>query len=223
MPRLGTYEHLSTKEQVLSAAKALDDPWRRAGVIYDWMLRVGRFERTAEPCVCFECAEQAFVRRRSGHCVLLAHAFVKLCERVGVRARPVRGATFTYARPGGGFGYSGFREPVLGHTWAEVEVPGVGWLPVELAPLVVQGASPHNCIDPGLREVLARDAAHYREAYFGGLDNQHITYSAGVLAVPYAVARVDARAEGERWVPIDQDRQRHRLEITAVGCPPEPG
>ncbi len=63
----------------------------------------------------------------SGNCRTLALAFIKKSREMGINAREVIG----YARLQRGAMTSG---PLAGarHSWAEFEVPGLGWVPVDL-------------------------------------------------------------------------------------------
>ena len=128
------------------------DPVTKAWLIYDWMVTHGRFEKSWNPCLCLPCCARDFARDRVGHCIVLAHAFIAYCERVGVRARPVRGSMFTHARDDAGrrFGIAALGEPVIGHTWAEFEAPGLGWLPVEFHAIVFKSTPHRNGRDEAL-------------------------------------------------------------------------
>ena len=53
-----------------------------------------------------------------GVCQDFAHVFVALCRLHGVAARYVSGWMFEADRDG----------PVESHAWAEVNIPGVGWV-----------------------------------------------------------------------------------------------
>jgi transglutaminase-like putative cysteine protease len=204
----------ATAAHAIATASALSDSYSRAFVLYDWMMRVGRYEKRRVPCRCGPCAAREFDQARAGHCITLAHAFVHYCGMVGGRARPVRGAMFTYLRDGreGVYGSVVPGEPVIGHTWAEFEVEGVGWLPVEFDPLVIKAATRRNCPDDELRASLARDYAFYRHVYFGGLDNQHLTFSESVLAIPPIVAYDPVAPPGKRFRPLDPMRTVFTME-----------
>ncbi len=63
----------------------------------------------------------------SGNCRTLARAFINKCQEMGINAREVIG----FARPQRGAMTSGSLAGTR-HSWAEFEVPGVGWVPVDL-------------------------------------------------------------------------------------------
>lgn len=65
--------------------------------------------------------------RRYGSCTDYSYAFIALCRAVGVPARLVRGYRFDPAKIGG--------QPLvlddLGHAWAEIQLPLIGWITVD--------------------------------------------------------------------------------------------
>ncbi len=63
----------------------------------------------------------------SGNCRTLARAFISKCREMGINAREVIG----FARPQRGAMTSGSLAGCR-HSWAEFEVPGLGWVPVDL-------------------------------------------------------------------------------------------
>jgi hypothetical protein len=206
----------ASEATLIAAASSQADPYARAFTIYEWIIRTCRYEKIATACACGECSARAMFERRAGHCITCSHAFVHLCGLAGVRARPVRGVMFTYVRDAerGVYGCSVPVEPVIGHTWAEFEVPGVGWLPVEFDPLVVKAASRRNCVDPELLAQLGGDFAFYARIYFGNLDAQRVVFSNSVLSIPWLVALDPRRPRGSRWTPVDSKRIRYTVEVS---------
>ena len=65
------------------------------------------------------------LKRRAGNCSDLTRAFVAVCRAAGIPSRPVRGQHTL-----GNRGQSG---DLHGHSWVEVYVGGVGWVPLEPA------------------------------------------------------------------------------------------
>ena len=75
-----------------------------------------------------EKARQAYeMYAGSGNCRTLARAFINKSQEMGINAREVIG----FARPQRGAMTSGSLAGTR-HSWAEFEVPGVGWFPVDL-------------------------------------------------------------------------------------------
>lgn len=75
-----------------------------------------------------EKARQAYeMYAGSGNCRTLARAFINKCHEMGINAREVIG----FARPQRGAMTSGSLAGCR-HSWAEFEVPGLGWVPVDL-------------------------------------------------------------------------------------------
>ncbi len=75
-----------------------------------------------------EKARQAYeMYAGSGNCRTLARAFINKSREMGINAREVIG----FARPQRGAMTSGSLAGAR-HSWAEFEVPGLGWVPVDL-------------------------------------------------------------------------------------------
>jgi len=206
-------------DELLSDMQAGElDPIAKAWLIYDWMLTCGRFEKSWNPCLCLSCCARDFARDRVGHCIVLAHAFIAYCHRVGVPARPVRGAMFTHPRDTSGrrFGVAAEGEPVIGHSWAEFEAPGLGWLPVEFHAIVFRSTSERNCYDETLRQTLDGDFDFLRDFYFGGLDNQRMVCSRSSIQIMPVRYYDGLQPEGARWRPVPMQRLRDDLEIEYV-------
>ena len=76
-----------------------------------------------DECRCPSCAAAHFERQRSGDCIVLSHAFIELCRRLQVEARPSTGVLFGAPRIGGDgrrFGVDRVGEPM---PWPGPEYP----------------------------------------------------------------------------------------------------
>jgi hypothetical protein len=205
----------SLPEVLEEARRDPASPHVRARRVFDGMMEVGKYEKTLNACLCEACCARDFARSRRGHCIVFARAFVTYCRAVGIHARAVHGAMFTYRRgpDEDGFGCSVPGEPVIGHTWAEFEEPGVGWVPVEFDPLVIKAATPVNCWDDDLFAELQDDYVFYKTFYFGNLDAQHIVFSSSCLTIPYALEAVESPIPGHAFRPLTPAALRFDFKV----------
>ena len=112
-----------------------DNPYRFARNAYDYVLDHMEYE-TPSPCHgTAECLQKG-----RGDCGAYTLLFVGICRAGGVPARPVAGCWALGENPW--------------HCWAEIQLPGVGWIPV----------------DPSVGDRGPAD----REFYFGNLDNNRV-------------------------------------------------
>lgn len=197
------------------ASRVPSNPLELAWSVYAWMMQVGRFGRPSAGCRCGKCAAAHFQRETSGDCIVLSHAFVHFCGELGVRARPVRGALFGAPRGTSGrcFGVRKAGEPIIGHTWAEIETPGLGWLPVEFDPICLKNVEPALCWDDGLRERVRQDHAYLLRRSFGNVDHQRILYSTSVMDISPILYFDTSRPRGQRWRPLDLTKIRFEHEV----------
>jgi len=96
---------------------------------------------------------------RTGNAYHYSLLFCSLARAAGLPARPVAGYLVTG------------RGACIRHTWAEFYLEKVGWIPVD--PLLGDGV---KFGDLGVQ-------AGARNAYFGGLDNRHMTLSKGLVSL----------------------------------------
>lgn len=99
------------------------NPWRRARLIFDWMIANMVFVPGGEG----ENRAQTVCLTRRGDCGQYSLLFCALCRSVGIPARPVTGEMLT-----GGM-----------HRWAEFHIPPYGWIPADpaAAQALVPGAT----------------------------------------------------------------------------------
>ncbi len=101
------------KEKAAEIAGKIDDPYLAAKKIYEFVISYMSYVRLFQ-CQGALCALQ----EKKGDCDEYSNLFVALCRARGIPARPVAG--LTYGTPG--------REK---HAWAEIYIPGAGWIPVD--------------------------------------------------------------------------------------------
>lgn len=127
-------------------------PGRYARRVYDWIAQHVRYSYAREYSTLtdiplYTCA------RRTGDCGQVALLFITLCRMGGVAARWQSGWTCYNA-------WTGL------HDWAEIWVPGIGWLPVD--PYMAMWASRYA---PTLR---AEERRAVQDFYFGSMDSQRM-------------------------------------------------
>jgi hypothetical protein len=126
--------------EIMAAATRLKDrsagPYRFARAVYEYVLDKTEYEGPSPSRTALEC-----LTKHKGDCGTYSTLFVALCRAGGVPARPVAGCW--------AMGDNQW------HCWAEFQLPGVGWVPV----------------DPSVGDRGPRE----REHYFGNLDNNRVT------------------------------------------------
>jgi transglutaminase-like putative cysteine protease len=149
----------STSPDVTRAAAAAaggeKNPWLKARRIYDWLLSQVSYSATAGDTA-------AALRSKKANAFTYSSLYCALLRAAGVPARMVSGYLV---------GDSG--QPTRRHFWDEFYVETLGWIPVD--PTLGDEKSllptpPAPDFDP-------------RAFYFGNLDNQHITFTKGLVEV----------------------------------------
>jgi transglutaminase-like putative cysteine protease len=130
------------------------NPYRKARLLYRFVTQRMKYSKSADNT---DVAEA--VKAGSGDSYSLAMVYTALLRASGIPARPVAGV-LVYGD-----------KQTIDHYWTEFYLPGFGWIPA----------------DPGLGAGARfdgfpsrSDAANY---YFGNLDNQHITFTEGLVFV----------------------------------------
>jgi transglutaminase-like putative cysteine protease len=144
----------SDNERIAAQAAAIvgreRNPYNKAKLIYDWMLKQVKFETAPLPGGALEALDELQVD--SYRAALL---FCSLARASGVPSLPVSGVLVNRARG------------TVKHYWAEFWIDSFGWIPLD--PSLGAGAAPE---DFNLRD----DHAAY---YFGNMDNQRVAFSRG--------------------------------------------
>jgi transglutaminase-like putative cysteine protease len=126
------------------------NPWYRARLIYEWMLK--ELEFSAEPYTGGPLEALSEKKADSWQAALL---FCSLCRAAGIPALPLSGVLVDRGRE------------TIRHFWAEFWIQGFGWVPVDAA-LGAGAAPPSFNLTP-----------EHGVWYFGNMDNQRITFSRG--------------------------------------------
>jgi transglutaminase-like putative cysteine protease len=149
----------STNPDIVKTAAAViggeKNPWLKARRIYDWLVSQVSYSPTAGDPV-------AALRTKKGNAFTYSSLYCALLRSAGVPARMVSGYLV---------GDAG--QPSRRHFWDELYVETLGWVPVDPALADEKSILPSPA-DPDF------DAKAY---YFGNLDNQHVTFTKGLVAV----------------------------------------
>lgn len=130
------------------------NPYERARLLYDYVTRKMKYSASATGNDVV-----AALKAGSGDSYLLSLAYAALLRASGIPARPVAGV-LVYGD-----------KKTVNHYWDEFFVPGFGWVPVDPA----LGAGARYGDFPS-----RSDVADY---YFGNLDNQHLTFTEGLVTI----------------------------------------
>jgi transglutaminase-like putative cysteine protease len=134
----------------------------RAKAIYDWT--VDNMHRDPETIGCGKGDVCILLQKPGGKCTDISSVFVALCRSAGVPAREV-------------FGLRLGKQPeqditTWQHCWAEVFLPGQGWVP----------ADPADVLKALLVEKLERTSPRFselRDYFWGGLDAYRFQLASG--------------------------------------------
>ena len=153
---------LSDLEQIRRQGAAIigreTNPYVKARLIYEWMLREIAIEREGAKGGALEALEE-----KRADPLMASLLFCSLGRAVGIPCIPIAGvlADRYTARP---------------HVWVEFWVNGFGWVPVDLA----LGSGMDLDFIFTREDRVSVDPKTY---YFGNLDNQHITFSRGLAVL----------------------------------------
>jgi len=151
------------------------NPYFKARKLYDWVVDNIPYsgiwpwrESIFSP---FGCASDEVFRRRCGDCLIQSQFYAALCRSVGVPARVCGGFIFIPGFPND-------------HFWAEVYMPGQGWMPVDVT--MSEGARLATGLTPKQKRTL-------RDFFLGRLDpyrlHNHRSQAAQPLVPPKRSAR----------------------------------
>jgi len=134
---------------VIAAAGSPASPYARAQIVRDWLARSGGFQYSLQAPVDggydgsnLEVIEQ-FLQMKSGYCVHYASTMAVMARMLGIPARIAVGFT-----AGQQEGTNDTGQPVYAvtshelHAWAELYVPGTGWMKYEATPSSGGGPQP---------------------------------------------------------------------------------
>jgi hypothetical protein len=140
---------------VAAAVGGEKNPWLKARRIYDWLLTQVSYNASVEDTL-------GALRTRKGNAFVYSSLYCAMLRAAGVPARMVSGYLV---------GDSG--QGTRRHFWDELYIETLGWVPVDPAlgdEKALLPAAPAQDFDA-------------RAFYFGNLDNQHITFTKGLVEV----------------------------------------
>lgn len=142
-------------EKALELTRRQNNPYLKAKILYDHVLKTLSYNASPVSINPAKALEQG-----QGDAYIYAVAFCALTRSAGIPSRPVAG-------------YLVYNDKItVRHFWAEFYIEGFGWIPVD--PALGDGVRFGN-FPAGLEKP--------EEFYFGNLDNQHITFSRGVIQI----------------------------------------
>ncbi len=148
----------SAPEVAKAAAAAVGgekNPWLKARRVYDWLLTQLTYSAPAGDTV-------GALRSKRGNAFVFSSLYCALLRSVGVPSRMVSGYLV---------GDSG--QPTRRHFWDELYIETLGWVPVD----------PTLGDEKSLLPAPLPADVDPRAYYFGNLDNQHITFTKGLVQV----------------------------------------
>ncbi len=132
------------------------NPYRKAENIYNYLLK--NLEYSLKPASTLITEN---INSGEGDSYTYSVLFAAMCRAAGIPARPVAGVLI----------YN--NKQSINHYWAEFYLEGYGWIPVD--PALGDGARFGN--------FPLADETQPASYYFGSLDNQHLTFTRGVIPV----------------------------------------
>ena len=161
----------------------------KARLLYYYLAKNKHFKKTKDNCQCYQCSTLKALTDDGGHCITLARAFIALCRLQKIPAREQSGAIAVNPLGPNRYENRTYNEVVFGHTWAEVFISGLGWIPVEFHGISIgtPALTEANVQNEALRQKVLENSDPYFDFFFGHLDCFHIVCSNAVKEMPQAV------------------------------------
>ena len=191
----------------------------KARLLYDYLAKNKHFKKTKDSCQCDRCSTLKALTDDGGHCITLARAFIALCRLQKIPAREQTGAIAV--NPLGPRRYENrtYDEVVFGHTWAEVFISDIGWIPVEFHGISIgtPALTETNGESEALRQKVLENSDPYFDFFFGHLDCFHIVCSnSAAKEVPQAVVYEETDHGLPRIHQPDALREECRLVFECI-------
>jgi hypothetical protein len=164
----------ATRELARSIVGGEQNPYRKARRLYDWVCEHCTYNyvwQQRDTTFAGGCASDEVRRRRIGDCVIQSMFYAALCRSVGIPARVVSGPVFPPC----------FKND---HVWAEVLIPGSGWMPVDVTYSEVIAMAP-DLSQPQRRQL--------RDFFFGRVDRWRFCSQRNDLSQPLLPAKQSPR------------------------------
>ena len=161
----------------------------KARLLYYYLAKNKHFKKTKDSCQCYQCSTLKALTDDGGHCITLARAFIALCRLQKIPAREQSGAIAVNPLEPNRYENRTYNEVVFGHTWAEIFIAGLGWIPVEFHGIAIgsPALTEANVQNEALRQKVLENSDPYFDFFFGHLDCFHIVCSNSVKEMPQAV------------------------------------
>lgn len=190
----------------------------KARLLYYYLAKNKHFRKTKDSCQCYKCSTLKALTDDGGHCITLARVFIALCRLQKIPAREQTGAIAVNPLKPGRYENRTYNEVVFGHTWAEIFILGLGWLPVEFHGISIgtPALTEANVQSEALRHKVSENSEPYFDFFFGHLDCFRIVCSNAVKEVPQAVAYEEMDNGLPRMDRPDALREECRLVFECV-------
>ena len=161
----------------------------KARLLYYYLAKNKHFKKTKDSCQCYQCSTLKALTDDGGHCITLARAFIALCRLQKIPAREQAGAIAVNPLGPNRYENRTYNEVVFGHTWAEIFISGLGWIPMEFHGIAIgsPALTEANVQSEALRHKVLENSEPYFDFFFGHLDCFHVVCSNSVKEVPQAV------------------------------------
>ena len=191
----------------------------KARLLYYYLAKNKRFKKTKDSCQCYQCSTLKALMDEGGHCITLARAFIALCRLLKIPAREQAGAIAVNPLGLNMYENRTYDEVVFGHTWAEIFILGLGWIPVEFHGIVIgtPALTEANVQSEALRHKVLENSDPYFDFFFGNLDCFHIVCSdSAAKKVPQAVVYEETDNGLPRIHRPDSLREECRLVFECI-------
>ena len=191
----------------------------KARLLYDYLAKNKRFKKTKDSCQCYTCSTLKALMDEGGHCITLARAFIALCRLLKIPAREQTGAIAVNPLGSSRYENRTYNEVVFGHTWAEIFISDLGWIPVEFHGISIgtPALTEANVQSKALRHKVLENSEPYFDFFFGHLDCFHVVCSnSAAKEVPQAVVYEEADNNSPRIHRPDALREECRLVFECI-------
>lgn len=190
----------------------------KARLLYYYLAKNKHFKKTKDNCQCYQCSTLKALTDDGGHCITLARAFIALCRLQKIPAREQSGAIAVNPLGPNRYENRTYNEVVFGHTWAEIFIAGLGWIPVEFHGIAIgsPALTEANVQNEALRQKVLENSNPYFDFFFGHLDCFHVICSNSVKEVPQAVVYEETDNGLPRLDRPDSLREECRLVFECI-------
>ena len=198
------FEFYTTVDESLAEHPIIQNCWEDVGIdgalsdlekarsLYYYLAKNKHFKKTKDSCQCYQCSTLKSLTDDGGHCITLSRAFIALCRLLKIPAREQSGAIAVNPLGPSTYENRTYNEVVFGHTWAEIFISGLGWIPVEFHSISIgtPALTEANMQSKSVRRKVFENSEPYFDFFFGHLDCFHIVCSnSASKEVPHVVVR----------------------------------